>query len=289
MKIDLIFIVQLLDGLLMIAMPVGLAIYLTRRFHLGWRLWLIGAAVFLLSQAGHIPFNGLITPLFNQPEIVALPVMTQTWLKGIFLGLSAGLFEELFRYGMFRWWAKDARSWGKAVLTGAGHGGVEAIFLGIIVLYAFAQMVALRGADLSKLFTADQLTLAQQQVQGYWSMSPAVALVPALERFLTIPIQISMAVLVLQAFTRRQWFWVLLAVLYHALIDATAVIVPAYINGLWVEAFVAFFWIVSLAIIFTLRKPEPPEPEKPSEPPPQPVAIKPIEETKDNLDKTRYD
>src|SRR5512135_992985 len=154
---DLHFFTHLLNAILMIAMPIGLAIYLTRRFKLGWRLWWIGAAVFVLSQAAHIPFNGLVNPIFNKAAVLALPVNTQKWLQAIFLGLSAGLFEELFRYGMFRWWAKDARSWRKGVLTGAGHGGVEAIIFGALALYAFIRLAALRDVDLSKVLPASQL------------------------------------------------------------------------------------------------------------------------------------
>jgi len=45
---DILFLAHLLNGLLMIAMPVGLAIFLTTRWKLGWRLWLIGAATFIL-------------------------------------------------------------------------------------------------------------------------------------------------------------------------------------------------------------------------------------------------
>lgn len=287
---DLQFIAHLLNPLLMIAMPLGLAIYLTRRFKLGWRVWWIGAAVFVLSQVGHIPFNALINPLFNSASVLALPVNSQIILKAVFLGLSAGLFEELFRYGMFRWWARDARSWKKGLLAGAGHGGAEAILIGILSLYTFIQLAALRDMDLSKVIPADQLALAQQQVQGFWSMGLGVSLLGALERLFTIPIQISLAVLVLQTFTRKKWYWVWLAVLYHAVIDATAVIVPTYINVLWVEAFVAFFSMVSIGLIFLLRQPEQPVPVPP-EPPAMPVEFtaKPVDESKDNLDKTRYD
>jgi uncharacterized membrane protein YhfC len=52
---DALFRVHLLNGLLMIALPVGLGIYLTRRWKTGWRLWLIGAAIFIFSQIVHIP------------------------------------------------------------------------------------------------------------------------------------------------------------------------------------------------------------------------------------------
>ncbi len=287
---DILFFTHLLNGLLMIAMPVGLGFYLTRKFRLDWRLWWIGAAVFVLSQVGHIPFNALVSPAFNQSAIVALPIASQRLISAVFLGLSAGLFEELFRYGMFRWWAKDARSWRKGVLTGAGHGGSEAIILGVLVLYSFIQLATLRNSDLSGIVPASQLALAQQQVQTYWSLPWGTTLLGAVERFLTIPIQVSFAVIVLQTFIRKQWYWVWLAVAYHALIDATSFMVPFYMKGAWVEAFVAFFALVSVALIFYLHRPEPLESTQ-SEPltPPLIFIPKPVEESKDNLENSRFD
>ena len=41
MQTAVLFIAHALNGLLMIGMPIVLAIYLTRRFHFGWRLWYI--------------------------------------------------------------------------------------------------------------------------------------------------------------------------------------------------------------------------------------------------------
>ena len=73
---SLLFFTHLLNGLLMIAMPIGLGIFLTRRFHLGWHLWWLGAATFVLSQAGHIPFNWLITRFF---QLGILPAPPPSW------------------------------------------------------------------------------------------------------------------------------------------------------------------------------------------------------------------
>ncbi len=168
--------------------------------------------------------------------------------------------------------------------------GHEAIILGVLVLYSFIQFVTFRNADLSGFVPAGQLALAQQQVQTYWSMPWGATLLGAVERFLTIPIQISFAVIVLQTFTRKQWYWVWLAVLYHALIDATSVMVPFYMKGAWVEVFVAFFALVSIALIFFLRQPEPLEMTQPDPlTPPLLFIPKPVEESKDNLENTRFD
>lgn len=259
---DILFFAHLLNALLMIAMPLGLAIYLTRTWKLGWRLWFIGAATFILSQVGHIPFLKLSTQMLNRPPLVNIfPGKSPTGLiifNGVFVGLAAGLFEELFRYGMYRWATRDARSWRKGILTGAGHGGVEAIYFGGLALVSFFQMAASRNIDLYRVLPAAQLQAAQAQVAAYWSTAWYDALLPSFERLCAIIIQIALALLVLQTFTRRQWFWVWLAVLYHALIDFFTVPAAAgYFSKYGAEAIVGGFAILSVIIIFALRRPEP--------------------------------
>jgi uncharacterized membrane protein YhfC len=143
---------------------------------------------------------------------------------------------------------------------------------------------------LSKIFPTSQLSLAKQQVAAYWSIPWGYSLLGALERFLTIPIQISMAVLVLQTFIRRQWFWVWLAVLYHAIIDTTAVAASAYVQGPWIEVFVGFFALLSIGLIFILRRPEPVEALELESPLAKPVFTPTgVDETEKNLENTRYD
>ena len=285
---DILFIAHLLNGLLMIAMPVGLAIFLTRKFHLRWRLWWIGFATFVISQVGHIPFNSGVSLLLNRSGMVYWSPTAQLLFNAAFLGLSAGLFEEGARFLILRFWAKDARSWRTGVLFGAGHGGAEAIILGAITLYAFIQLAALRNADLSKLVPANQLVLAQQQVHAYWTASWYGSLLGALERFFTIPVQICFSILVLQTFTRKQWFWVWLAVLFHAVVDATAVLAMQYFGASWTEAFVAVFSLLSLLIIYLLYRPEPISVADSVPVPGSVPLIKPVEETRENLDSTRF-
>ena len=110
MQINLLFITHALNGLLMIGMPIALGIYLTRRFHYGWRLWFIGAASFVISQIGHIPFNNFLNSLFLKGNLPFPPVAYRSLIFAIIAGLSAGVFEEVTRYLVMRFWAKDARS-----------------------------------------------------------------------------------------------------------------------------------------------------------------------------------
>jgi uncharacterized membrane protein YhfC len=280
---DTLILTHFLNGLLMVAMPVGL------------RIWLIGAATFILSQVGHIPFNQGLTLLFQRGILPAPPPEWRLPFNALILGLSAGLWEELARYSAFRWWAKDARTWRKGVLMGAGHGGAEAIILGALVLYTYAQLLALRGQDLTSLLgnrmTAAQIQALQTQVNAYWSAPWTATMLGAVERAFTIPVQIALSAIVLQAFIRGQFRWVWLAIGWHALMDAGSIIASNKIGIYWTEAVIGLVALISLAILFALRQPDS-EVESISEPPE--LTVKTAEDLQEiawdekDLDDSRY-
>ena len=289
---NILYLTYPLDGLIMVGLGIGLGIWLTRKFNLPWHLWWIGAATFVLSQVGHIPFNAGLTALFARGILPSPPASYHLIFNAVVLGLSAGLWEELARYATYRWWAKEARSWRKGLLLGSGHGGIEAILLGFYVLYVFIRIVTLQGADLTALFPADQLALAQAQITAYWSTPWYLTFLGAVERFFTLLAHLSLSLLVLQAFTRGKSYWIWLAVFWHALLDASAVYSAGTWGAVWSEVILAGFTIVNLGLIFFLRQPEP-EPasdQSPEQlPDPDQIPILPeIDITPDTLDSTRY-
>jgi uncharacterized membrane protein YhfC len=291
--LELLTFTHILNGLLMIAIPVALAILLKRRFKHSWVLYFSGVLGFILSQVGHIPFNSLITMLFQRGILPSPPESYTLLFNAIVLGLSAGLWEELVRYGMMRWWiAKPVRTWSKAVFFGSGWGGVEAILLGIVTLYAFVQLTILRTVDLSGVLSAEQWELAQQQIQAYWSTPWGTSLLGAYERLWAIVLQIFFTVLVLQAFTRGRAYWLWLAVAGHAAVDALAVYVMGRWGALPAEGVLTVIGLLALAGIFALRQPDPVED---AEPPPtalpvldaSSLALEPTV-TAEKLDDSRY-
>lgn len=157
---------------------------------------------------------------------------------------------------------------------------------------AFFQLAAYRNLDLSAVVPAAQLELARTQVSIYWSAQWYETLLGALERFFTIPVQITFSVIVLQTFTRKQGYWVWLAVFYHALIDASAVFLAPILGVLATAALIGCFALFSLWLLFGLRQPEPAgiiltQPEETvatSELEP----LKPVAETPENLDNSIY-
>lgn len=278
-----------LNGLMMIALPILIGIFISRKFHPGWRLWWIGAATFVLSQIGHIPFNGAVGLLMQRGVLPSPSPGYELLFSAVFLGLSAGVWEEGLRYATYRWWAKDARSWSKALMLGVGHGGIEAILFGLIVLLNFIVMLALRGADLSALFPPDQLKALTEQSNLYWSLPWYDSLLGALERGFAIPIQISLSVLILQCFTRDKIRWLIFAIAWHALVDGVAVFLVRTQSIYLTELSIGVMSLMSIAAIFALRQPEP---VTTVAPPPLPEVVRPdldaLEPGSDKLDESRY-
>ena len=293
---DFASLMHFLNWFLMIALPILLGIYLINKSHLSWKLWLIGAATFIISQVLHIPFNAYILNPFLQNIHQNLPSVIGSLIIAIVLGLSAGIFEECARYGMFRWWIKNTRTWWSAIVTGAGHGGIESIILGVLVMLSFINMMAYRNLDIGTLnLSPDKLDTARQQIQMYWSLPWYDSLMGAVERIFTIPFHIAASVIVLQVFTRkpghRKHIWLVLAILYHAILDASIVFIASQLNAYAAETILGVLAVLDIIIIFALRQPEP----EPTATLPPPSAIEPlvftptpVEETSENLEKTRY-
>ncbi|HET7010391.1 MAG TPA: YhfC family glutamic-type intramembrane protease [Anaerolineales bacterium] len=262
------FGVRLLSALLMIALPLAVGIALSRRWSVRWGLALVGVASFLLSQAGHLPFNSaVLNPLlarlgFGSGAVGGWPLA----LSALLLGLSAGVFEEGARYLIYRLWIRTARTYREAVVFGLGHGGAEAVILGVLSLIQHVYLFSIQGRDLSAIVPPNQLEAARAQLDLYWSMPAAISLLGSLERAFALVIQIALSVIVLQAFVRRLGgLWFLAAVAWHALVDAVAV----YAGVVWgisagsvtgavaSEALVGLFALASLLILLRLRPHEP--------------------------------
>jgi uncharacterized membrane protein YhfC len=283
---------RILNFTLMFAMPFGLAVFLVRKYRTAWRLFGIGVITFLLSQAVHIPFNSWVLDPWVESWGLDLQSTLHLAAYGLVYGLSAGVFEEITRYLGFRLWIRQERSWSSALMYGAGHGGIESIILGGIVLYAFVQAVTLRGADLSTVVDADQVALAQAQLEAYWAVPWHLAILGAVERLATIVFHLSATVLVLQSFTRRNILWLILAVSWHTLVDAASVFASQTWNPYVTEAIILGFGLISLGILFALRSQgednEPGETVGGTPPGEVDLEIKPLPLSEESLEDSRY-
>lgn len=280
-----------LAALLILVFAAGWGVVLSRRFRLSWELWGIGALTFFISQAVHLPFLALVSRLAypGGPPRGWEPSPAAFFGYAVIVGLLAGLCEEGARYLVLRYWATEARSWRQALMFGAGHGGLEAILVGGLMLVNFLSLLTMRGQDMSAALPSDKLA----QVQAFWETPWWAAFLGTWERFWTLPIQVFLAVLVMRAFTQRNSLWLGAAIGWHTLVDAGAVMAVSTWGAVPTEGLVAIFGALSFLGIFLLRETEPLL-EEAASPKAQPleresVPLPPPEATPESLEATRYE
>lgn len=200
---------------------------------------------FLASQVVHVPLNwwGLSSWQLSPPL---------SWTTAIVFGLSAGVCEELARYGSYRWFLTKERTWRQAVVFGAGHAGAEAVLLGVMAGQLFLSMLAVAPTELH-LLPPQQQALILQQVQDYWSAPWPLTLLGAVERVFAFGLHVTFAVLVLQVYVRQRLFWLLVAILGHALVDAVVLFLLHRWGALWTEGVIAVLTLGCLAVTWRLK------------------------------------
>lgn len=97
----------LLAGILEVVLPVSVAIYVWKKFGISWIVFVLGAVIFLVSLV-RIPLNLLV-----QNNLGSYFFGTSLLVVGAFFpSLTAGLFEEGFRFLGFRYlFRSDKRDW----------------------------------------------------------------------------------------------------------------------------------------------------------------------------------
>ena len=274
---------------LMILIPIIVALSIRRRTAAPWRLWFIGAVTFIVSQVLHIPFNFVVQRSGLLPSDTS--VITNLLIYGAFLGLSAGVFEETARYLTYRFWAKDARSWSRGLMLGAGHGGTEAIIVGALAAISFVALLAtVNNETAMSALPAEQRQLVTDAFAQITGAPAGTLLLGAVERLFAIAAHLAMSLLVLQVFLRRNIAWLFASIGFHTLLNMVAVVAAARLNPYATEGIIGLFALLALFIIFRLRTPEPvaPEPELAPLPTPADAAALDLRPTDDALDRSRY-
>lgn len=166
----------------------------------------MGAAAFGVSQLLlRLPILQHVLPQFDW--FLMLPY-TRPVFYGLFLAVTAGLFEETARWIGYRILGKRYRGFRDGIVFGLGHGGLEALW----VFWMIGKQV-LAGAAVSPL-------------------NLAVAL---LERLGAVSFHVGASVMVLLGVRQKKIRWLFLAVALHTLLDLCAVLV----NSVWISEGIA--------------------------------------------------
>jgi uncharacterized membrane protein YhfC len=252
---NLIF--KILNGGLMVFIPFIAGFLLSRRVETAYQVMGAGVLTFLGSQVAHTPFNQfLLAPLLRRWGLGEGGRQAHLLILAVLLGFSAGVFEEGARYLVYRFWLGKERSWREGILFGLGHGGVESVLLGLVVLYALGQAAVYQAGDLETMLPPDQVPLARAQLEVYWGMMWYVSLLGVVERMASLSFHIGASVIVLQSLKRENILWLGVAVVWHAALNAVAVYGAPTWGVYWVEGILLAFGVLSWIVVYLLRDEE---------------------------------
>lgn len=189
------------------------------------------AAAFGLGVVGFLVSQVLIRlPLLSvlgQSASFAVFAATQPLVYALALAASAGLFEETARFLLLHTRRKAPFDLKIPIAYGLGHGGLEAVLIGL-------NSVALLAAP-------NQLALAD--------FSIALA---GIERIGALMVQVALSIIVYVAVKRRSIVPFLAALLFHTLVDLGALSASTPGMSLWVFEAV-FVFAALLFLLATLR------------------------------------
>jgi len=157
-------------------------------------------------------------------------LMAKPVLYGLYGGFMAGLFEETARLAAYKILLKKGgekyAGSETALAYGAGHGGFEAFYILVISMITnlvFGIMintgnteVLFMGADEAK--AASVLNVLTQLTET----NPWMFLVSVIERFGAVAVHMSLSVLVWFAVKNKKYYFYILAIILHLLLDMIA-------------------------------------------------------------------
>jgi uncharacterized membrane protein YhfC len=222
-----------LNGILMIVLPVAFAIGVRGRTGARGMLFLAGALAFVGSQVVHMP---ILWAWSAATRSGVLPALGGTG-DAVVLGALAALCEEPARALVFSRLPPADRGRDAGLAVGAGHGGIEAVIFGGLALLGAVNLVltqSMTEADLVALGTPPEAASAAiAQIHAALATPWYDALAGAFERGITIPFHAGCSLLVAAAVRRRSAAPFVVAIVAHALADTAGVLLVGANLGTW--------------------------------------------------------
>lgn len=234
--------------LVLLGLPIGLGIAVTRKHKGSGYAIMIGAFCFIVSAyVLEQMLHSLVFTLFpNIRENVAL-----FCLYGC---LAAGVFEETARYIGLTALCKKDKAPAIGFAYGVGHGGIEAVLLaGLTMINNLMVMYAINSGNAESLLTGlegDQLTLAQDQLAQLAAVPATQWLAVGFERVCAIGLHLALSMLVWMVVTRRLPAWGYpLAVGLHAVANLPAMLYQAGVLTVWPAEFATLVLVILVALL----------------------------------------
>lgn len=213
---NLTIAMMIVEIILTLILPIVVIVYAVLKKKIQFKMVLVGAVAFIVSQLlVRVP---ILSMLSTQPGFQTF--MNHAIFGGIFLGVTAGLAEEVARYLGFRGMRKN-RTFLDGIAYGLGHGGIESIILvGLSTVNNLIVALAINDGSIHTMFAGYDSSLINQMIEVLTTTDSMMFLLGGIERVMTMVIHIGLTLVVLQVFHKKQIKYLFYAILLHTLVNA---------------------------------------------------------------------
>jgi len=231
--------------LISIGVPIGLLIYFRKKYHISFKVVIVGVLTWII-------FSQILEKLLHITVLKTTHIMAYPLIFSIYGALAAGIFEEVGRYTSYKLFLKGKTEWKDGIAFGIGHGGIEAIFIGLmsnVQNIVFAIMI--NGGTLEQLRGKLPSATLVQLKSSLLQITPITATLPGVERIFAIIVHIFCSLLVLYGVKHNKKVYLFLAILVHAFIDFVPALYQTHVitNIFIAEALVMICALVALILI----------------------------------------
>ena len=225
--------------LITIGLPIGVALWFKKKYHLPWRIFSYGALAYFLAQAlvsilvtGFVSLVGSGTIVLSDQSLYVVQIVISVLLTAV-MGV-------IIRWLGMKHLNEDLDNLKSAYGIGIGFGGIESIMLvGIPLLATFIPMIRNINIDPQTTTLEPEVIV---QIEELWQVSPIVPLAGALERIAAFVLHITVTILVLQIFKRKSKLWMAAAIGLEVLVNGSIV-------GL-AESGISYGWVTLISMVF---------------------------------------
>ena len=229
--------------------PIGLLIYFRKKYRISYKAVIVGSLTWIIFS--QVLEKLLHLAVLNSTQILAYPL-----IFAMYGALAAGVFEEVGRYIFYKLFLKGKTEWKDGVAFGIGHGGIEAIIIGLLMnlqLIVFALMI--NNGTFQLLRGKLPAAALEQLKSSVLLITPITATLGGFERLFAIVIQIFFSMLVLYGIKQNKKIYLLLAILAHTFVDISAGLYQAKIisNIYFIELSIMVMAVAAYLLIIKLK------------------------------------
>lgn len=240
---------MIIQLVLSVLVPIAVCIYFRKKYHINWKVVGIGVLIWIgFVQILETPFH-----VFMLGNPTTSKLLENPFLYAIYVGLTAGIFEELGRFIAFFFLLKKYQEYKDGLAYGIGHGGIASILVG--GLAGFQTLVfatSINNGSFAKLIEQNpQLSQVQDALIHSHSY---LYLLGSLEKIMTLVLQIAFTMLVLYGVKHKKYIFIAYAVLFHAFVDFFAALFQKHVINIFVAEGITFILTICAFILIRQMK-----------------------------------